>query len=427
MAPKADLLIRKARILDPASGRDEIADLLVEKGRLSRIGASLDAPGAELINGEGLWLMPGLVDSCARLPEPGNDRVGSIASETRAAASGGVTHLCALPDTDPVIDNTAVIRLIRDRAMQAGFVRVLPIGALTRGLNGEQLSEMKTLADAGCIAFGNAGKPVRDALALKRCLEYAATFDLPVVIRPEDSSLGGGGCAHEGPVATRLGLPAIPPVAETVDLARTLLLAESTGVRVHIHQISCAASVHLLRQARATGVRVSADVSIHHLLLDETAIEGFNALCHIRPPLRSQADRQALLEAVADGTIDAICSQHTPLGASAKLAPFPASKAGISGIETLLPLVLKLVEEKQLPLMRALDALTHGPARCLSLAAGSLEPGRKASLCLVDPDTQRRPDHDWLSAGRNSPWLETSLPGVVRLTVCEGKVSWLSD
>ena len=427
MAPKADLLIRKARVLDPVSGRDEIADLLVEKGRLTRIGASLDAPGAELIDADGLWLLPGLVDSCVRLPEPGNGRAGTIASETRAAASGGVTHLCALPDTDPPVDSTAVVRLIRERAMQAGFARVMPIGALTQGLGGQQLSEMKALADAGCIAFGNAGKPIQDALVFKRCLEYAATFDLPVLLRPQDSALGANGCAHEGPVATRLGLPGIPVVAETVDMARAILLVQATGVRAHFHQLSSAASVQLLREAREAGIRVSADVSIHHLLLDESAIEGFNPLCHINPPLRSLADREALLEAVADGTIEAVCSQHTPLGDSAKLAPFPASKPGISGVETLLPLMLKLVNDGKLPLMRAIDAITHAPARCLGIAAGSLEPGRKASLCLLTPEHTRTPAEDWLSAGRNSPWLETALPGVVRLTVSEGKVSWLSD
>lgn len=427
MQPRADLLIRKARVIDPASGRDEVADLLVEDGRLLRIGASLDAPGAELVDADGLWLLPGLVDTCVRLPEPGNHRTGSLHSETRAAAAGGITHLCATPDTDPVIDSTAVVRLIRERAMKAGFARVMPMAALTQGLQGQQLAELATLRDAGCIAVSNAGHRVQDALILKRSLEYAATFDLPVVFRPQDAALSSGGCAHEGPVATRLGLPGIPSVAETVDLARALLLVEATGVRAHFHQLSCAASVALLRHAKAQGLNVTADVSIHHLLLDESAIEGFNSLCHISPPLRSRADRDALMQGVIDGTVDAISSQHIPLGGSAKLAPFPSTRPGISGLDTLLSLVLELVQRDQLPLRRALDAITAAPARCLGVSAGRLEEGRLASLCLIDPNATRLPAEDWLSAGRNSPWLDIELPGTVRLTVCEGKVTWLSD
>jgi dihydroorotase len=228
-------------------------------------------------------------------------------------------------------------------------------------------------------------------------------------------------------VATHLGLPGVPVDAETVAVARDLELVEATGVRAHFHQISAAASLRLLRDARARGLPVSADVSIHHLLLNEEALAGFNSLCHIQPPLRHEDDRRALLEAVADGTLEVICSQHTPLGSSARLAPFPETRPGISGLDTLLPLLLYLVERGELPLERALDAVTAAPARCLGRPAGRLETGRAASLCVVDPDHRRRPDEDWLSAGRNSPWLETELPGVVRLTVCEGKVTWLSD
>ena len=425
---RASILFRKARVLDPANQRDEVLDVLVEDGRLTRMGASLDAPGAEIFEAEGFWLIPGLVDTCVRLPEPGNTWTGSIASETRAAASGGVTHMCALPDTDPVVDSTAVVRLIRERAMKAGFARVLPLSAMTRGLEGAQLAEMVTLREAGCIGISNGGRPVQDALTLKRCLEYAATFDIPVMLRPQDTSLTGHGCAHDGTVATRLGLPGIPAVAETVDLARALLLAGETGVRVHVQQVSSAASLGLLEQAKRDGLRVTADVCIHHLLLDESALANFNTHCHIMPPLRAEADRQALLAATADGTIDAICSQHTPVGSSSKLAPFPSSRPGISGVETLLPLVMRLVQDNQLPLDRALDAITASAARCLGqLPLGQLESGRLASLCVIDPGSQRRPDEDWLSAGRNSPWLDTLLPGTVRLTLCEGKVTWLSD
>ena len=380
MAGKAHLLIRKGRVIDPASGRDEIADLLIDEGRLVRIGASLDAPGAEIIEAEGHWVLPGLVDACVHLSLPGSGRTGDIASESRAAAAGGITHLAAQPDCGPV-DSAAVVRLIREQAGHAGFARVLPIAAMTQGLQGTQLAEMFTLARAGCIAVGQAGAKVADALILKRCLEYAATFDLPVMFRPQDAALAAGGCAHDGPVAARLGLPGIPAVAESVDLARDLLLVEATGVRAHFQQISSRESLHLLREARRRGLPVSADVSIHHLLLDEDALEGFNSHCHVIPPLRGSADRQALLAAVADGTIDAICSQHQPVGSSSKAAPFPATRPGISGLDTLLPLVLKLVSDGDLPLARALDAVTAAPARCLGLQAGQLaatEPGGNA-------------------------------------------------
>lgn len=427
MQPKAHLLIRKGRVIDPAGGRDETADVLVEDGRLTRIGASLDAPGAEIIDADGLWVLPGLVDSCVRLSEPGSRCTGSIASETRAAAAGGITHLCSLPDTDPAVDNAAVVRLIREQMQKAGFARILPLGAMTRELKGQQLAEMHGLREAGCIGVSNAGFRVADTLVLKRCLEYAATFDLPVMFRPQDGALSQGGCAHDGPVATRLGLPGIPVEAETLDLARCLLLVEATGVRAHFHQISAAASLEPLRRAKAAGLPVTADVGIHHLLLDESALEGYNSHCHVIPPLRGAADREALLEAVADGTLDTICSQHTPLGSNARLAPFPETRPGVSGLDTLLSLVLDLVNEGRLPLERALDAITAAPGRCLGRPVGQLETGRAANICVLDPRRNRVPGDDWLSAGRNSPWLERELPGVVRLTVCEGKVTWLSD
>ena len=426
MAAKANILIRKGRVIDPASGRDDVADLLIENGRLTRIGASLDAPGADIIEADGHWVLPGLVDACVHLSLPGSGRTGDIASETRAAAAGGITHMAAQPDCGPV-DSTAVVRLIREQAGQAGFARIMPIAAMTQGLQGEQLAEMATLAKAGCIAAGNAGRRIASALVLKRCLEYAATFDMPVMFRPQDSALSAGGCAHEGPVATRLGLPGIPAIAESVDLSRDLLLVEATGVRAHFQQISSRQSLRLLREAKQQGLPVTADVSIQHLLLDESALEGFNSYCHVIPPLRSAQDREALLEAVADGTIDAICSQHTPIGSSSKAAPFPATRPGMAGVDTLLSLVLELVDEGKLSLTRALDAVTAAPARSLGIQAGQLETGRPASLCVVDAQSRKDYGEHWLSAGNNSPWRRAVLKGNVKLTVCQGKVSWLTD
>lgn len=419
---KAHVLIRKGRVIDPATGRDDVADVLVEQGRLVRIGASLDAPGAEIIEAEGHWVLPGLVDTCVHLSLPGSGRSGDIASETAAAAAGGVTHLAAQPDCGPV-DSTAVVRLIREQAGQAGFARVLPVAAMTQGLAGQQLAEMATLAKAGCIAVGNGDAPLANNLVLKRCLEYAATFSLPVMFRPQDEALAAGGCAHAGAVATRLGLPGIPAVAESVALARDLQLVEATGVRAHIQQVSSAAALPLLRAAKRRGLPVTADVSIHHLLLDERALEGFNSLCHVLPPFRSAEDRVALLEALADGTIDAVCSQHTPVGRSSKAAPFPATRPGISGIETLLPLMLSLVGQG-LTLQRALAAVTSDAARCLGIAAGQLELGRPANLTIVDPEAQVDLRQRWYSAGNNSPWRQATLQGCARFTLCQGKISF---
>src|SRR5699024_10014518 len=286
------------------------------------------------------------------------------------------------------------------------------------------LAEMQTLKEAGCIGVSNAGRRIQDTLVLKRSLNYASTFDIPVMIRPQDGALSAGGCAHDGPVATRLGLPGIPAVAESLDMARTLLLIEHTGARAHFHQLSCVDSIEQLRLAKAKGLRVTADVSIHHLLLDETAVEGFNNNCRIDPPLRSKKDREALVAAVADGTIDAICSQHTPLDSSSELAPFPAAKPGISGVQTFLPLVKKLVDEGQLPLHRAIDALTQAPARCLGINAGQLVAGRGANRCILAPTATPTPRERWCSAGKNSPWIDARLAGVIQLTITDGRITW---
>ena len=417
-----------ARVIDPSSGLDRVSDLYLDGGKLVAIGqAPADFTADKTLDAQGLVAAPGLVDLSVALREPGYSRKGSIATETLAAAAGGVTSLCCPPFTKPVLDTPAVAELILDRAREAGHTKVFPIGALSKNLAGEQLAELVALRDTGCVAFGNGLDNFRNSRTLRRALEYAATFDLQVIFHSQDFDLAEGGLAHEGPTASFLGLAGIPESAETVALARDLLLVEATGVRAHFQQISSRESLWLLREAKARGLPVTADVSIHHLLLDESAIEGFNSHCHVIPPLRGAADREALLAAVADGTIDAICSQHQPVGSSSKAAPFPASKPGISGLDSLLPLILKLVAEGALPLHRALDAVTAAPARCLGIQAGQLEAGRPASLCVLAADESRGLASHWLSAGSNSPWRNATLPGVVKLTVCQGKVSWLSD
>jgi len=417
------IVIRNGRLIDPANGIDRVTDLFIEEGNVAAIGA---APAGFQANKEidarNQWVLPGLVDLHARLREPGQEQKGTIASETRAAAAGGITTLCCPPDTDPVVDTPAAAQLIRRRAREAHKARVLPLGALTQGLKGEQLAEMAALRKAGCIAVSNARRPVTNTLVMRRALEYAATLDLTVFLYPEDPWLASG-CVHEGAMSTRLGLPGVPDCAEAIALARDLRLVERTGVRAHFCQISSAAAVEMIAEARAAGLPVSADVAAHHLYLTDLDVGFFNSLCHVRPPLRSQRDRDALRAAVARGVITAVTSDHQPHDADAKLAPFADTEPGVSGLETLLPLMLRLAEEKVLPLAEAVARITNGPASILGLESGGLAVGAPADLCIVDPERHWTvSEQTLLSQGKNSPFLRWELKGRVTHTLLEGNV-----
>ena len=417
------LTIRGGRLLDPASGRDEIADLHIADGQIAAIGAppaGFDAD--EHIEADGLWVAPGLVDLWARLGEPGHEQRGTIASESRAAALGGITTLVCAPDTDPVIDETATVELIHHRAAQAGYARVHPIGALTRGLEGRQLAEIATLRAAGCVAMSNADTPIRDTRVLRRAMEYAASFAIPLLVNPKDAFLAEGGCAHEGPVATRLGLPGIPVAAEAVAMAQRLELVAQSGARVHFSRLSSARGVDLLRQAQRDGLPVSGDVAIHNLHFTEADLAGYDALCHVLPPLRSAADRDALREAVADGVLLAICSNHAPLESDAKLAPFPQTEPGISAFDAMLPLLLQLGEEMGWSPLQTLRPATRAPAQLLGLDAGTLAVGGAADVLLIEPRAEwifsRAAMH---SRGRNSPCEGRSLRGRLHRVLLGGR------
>jgi len=418
------LSIRHGRLIDPGNRIDERADIHIAGNRVVGIGPPPAGfvPERE-IEAENRIVCPGLIDLCTHLREPGSESKATIASETAAAASAGITTLCCTPDTTPVNDTPAVTELIRRKADASGMARVLPMGALTRGLQGDQLSEMAALQRAGCVAVSNASVPIVNHLVLRRALDYAATFGLTTFLTPDDPWLRDQGCAHEGKVAARLGLPGIPEAAETVALARDLALASHTGARVHIRGLSAGSAVRMLANARSQGLRVTADVCAHQLHLTEMDIEDFDSRCHVLPPLRTDSDRDALRRALADGTIDAICSDHQPHEADAKRSPFPSTAPGISGLETLLPLTLRLVEERVLSLAEAIALLTANPARILGLDLGHLGPGATADICIFDPDEIWVLDaRTMTSAGRNTPFDGWELRGRVTHTLLAGRI-----
>ncbi|NWL76286.1 dihydroorotase [Pseudomonas taiwanensis] len=412
-----------ARLIDPASGQDQITDLFLESGKVAAIGkAPAGFEADKTLDAKGLVAAPGLVDLSVALREPGYSRKGSIASETLAAASGGVTSLCCPPLTRPILDTPAVAELILDRAQEAGHAKVFPIGALTKGLAGEQLSELVALRDVGCVAFGNGLASFASNRVQRRSLEYAATFDLTVVFHSQDASLAEGGLAHEGPTASFLGLAGIPETAETVALARDLLLVEQSGVRAHFSQITSARGAELIAQAQARGLPVTADVAMYQLILTDEALIDFSSLYHVQPPLRTRADRDGLREAVRSGVISAISSHHQPHEPDAKLAPFGATEPGISSVELLLPLAMTLVQDGLLDLPTLLARLTAGPARALRLPAGRLAVGAPADLVLFDPQASTLAGETWKSKGDNCPFIGHCLPGKVRYTLVDGRI-----
>ncbi|MBO67078.1 MAG: dihydroorotase [Acidiferrobacteraceae bacterium] len=418
------VLIKGGRVIDPANNIDQIGDLFLSHGIVASLG---EEPAGfspdETIDARNLIVCPGLVDLQARLREPGEEHKATLETELTAAVAGGVTTVCCPPDTDPVIDTPAMVQMIKQKARAIGLAHVYPIGALTRNLAGQQLSDMAALGDAGCVAVGNADQSVDNTLLMRRAMQYAATFNLNVFLNALDPWLKGNGCVHEGEVSTRLGLPVIPEAAEVVALARELALLETTGASGHITQVSCARSVEKLAEAQTRKIAVTAAVSAHHLHLSEQDIGEFDTMCHVIPPLRSVQDRDSLRVALADGIIGAICSDHQPHRLDAKLAPFSESSPGISGLETLLSLALKLTEEQIVDLPRVITVLTAGPARILGIDAGHLSPGARANVCVFDPHIEWRVDAtEFYSNGENTPFNGEILKGRVMFTVVDGSI-----
>lgn len=404
------LRIANGRVIDPVSQLDAQHDILINDGKIVAITENHDDFTADqTIDASGLIVCPGIVELCARLREPGQEHTATIDSETVAAAAGGITTLAIPPDTDPVIDTPAVIEFIEDRAKKAGRTLVLTVGALTQDLNGELLAEMAALKSAGIVGISNSFSPIKNSLIQRRAMEYAATLDLTVFINAFDPYLQDQGCVHEGTVSSRLGLAGIPETAETIAVARDLLLIEQTGVRAHFHNISTGRAVKMIHDAQNKGLAVTADVSAHHLHLCEHDLGNYDSQSHVLPPFRSIRDREQLQQGLRDGIITAISSNHQPLDNDAKLGPFAETIPGISGLETLLPLTMKLVDDDEISLHQAIACLTHQPAEILGIEAGRLKVGGQADICIINPQAQYdcQPS-SFASAGKNSPfsgWL----------------------
>jgi dihydroorotase len=413
------LLIKGGRVVDPASGRDEVGDVFVSDGRISADKGKAD----RTIDAKGLVVAPGLIDLAARLREPGQEYKATLASEMDAAVAGGVTSLACPPDTHPPLDEPGLVDMLRRRAKALSRARVYPVGALTVKLAGERLTEMSVLAQAGCVAFSQANVPITDTQVLWRALQYAATFGYPVWLRAEDQWLSREGVAHDGEVATRLGLAGIPAFTETIALATMLQLVRSTGARVHFCRLSTGAAVDMIRAAKREKLPVSCDVGIHYVHLCELDLGYYDTHCRLDPPLRSQRDRDALAAGLADGTVDCVVSDHAPVDEDQKQLPFAEAETGASALELLLPLVLKWGAGRKLPLAQTLARVTSDAARILGVQSGRIAPGARADLVIFDPRKPWRVEPAALkSQGKNTPFLGLEVRGKVRATIVGGHV-----
>jgi len=423
------LHIKNGRVIDPANGIDATQDLYIVDGKIAAVGAAPDGFTADRsIDASGLVVAPGLVDLSARLREPGYEYKATLESELQAAMQGGVTTLVCPPDTDPVLDEPGLVEMLKHRARMLDQANVHPLGALTVGLKGKALTEMAELTEAGCIGFAQAEEPVLDTVVLLRAMQYAKTFGYTVWLRPQDAHIGRGGVAHSGPLASRLGLSGVPVMSETIALHTIFELMRATGARVHLCRISSAAGLELVKTAKKEGLAVSCDVGVHHLHMTDADIGFFDSNARLTPPLRAQRDRDAIRAAVLDGTVDAVCSDHTPVDDDEKLLPFGEASPGATGLELLLSLTLKWAEDQQdnaRALSLAISRITHDAARIAGLPAGTLGVGAAADVVLFDPNARWKVDGKTLaSQGKHTPFLGYELAGQVKATIVRGRVAY---
>ena len=415
--------IKNGRVIDPKNNIDSKLDVFIAAGKIVSLGKAPEGFSAnQTIDASNLTICPGLVDLSARLREPGDEYKARLVSELQAAVAGGITSLACPPDTDPVLDEPGLVEMLKHRAKQQGLAHVYPLGAMTQQLQGKALSEMSELHTAGCVGFSQANQAVTDTQVLWRAMEYAATFGFTLFLHAEEPFLAANGVAHDGEVATRLGLKGIPSAAEALALATILRIAQETGAKVHISRLSTAEGVDMVRAAKKQGLKISCDVSANHLHLTEHDIGYFDANCHLKPPLRTHRDKDALSAGLKDGTIDAICSDHTPVDDDAKLAPFAEAEIGATGLELLLPLTLKWAAEHKVSLLQAIRLITETSAKILGIPGGDLSPDSDADLCIFNADEYWKICPSALkSQGKNTPFSGLELAGKVKLTLVHGQ------
>lgn len=418
--------IKNGRLIDPQNKLDAKQDVFIAAGKIAGIGNAPDGFVAnQTIDATGLIVSPGFVDLSARLREPGSEYNATLKTELQAAIAGGVTSLACPPDTTPVLDEPGLVEMLKHRAKLLNLAHVYPLGALTRNLEGKLLTEMYALAEAGCVGFSQADHAMTDTLVLWRAFEYAATFGYTIFLRPEDYYLSQNGVAHDGEIASRLGLKGIPAAAESLAIASILRIAQQTNTRIHLCRISSAEGVELIRTAKKTGVQVSADVTVQHCHLTEMDIGYFNAHANLKPPLRSTRDKSALCQGLKDGTIDAICSDHTPVNDDAKLLPFAEAEAGATGLELLLPLALKWAVDNKASMTEAIAKITIHPAHILKITAGDLSINANADIAIFNPETEWKVQANQLkSQGKNTPFLGQNMQGQVQYTLLNGQLAY---
>lgn len=418
------LLIKEGAVVDPVSGSVRVSDVFIENGVIAEMGAGIKKTGAEVVSAAGRLVAPGFMDMHAHLREPGHEAKETVETGCRAAVRGGFTSVACMPNTSPVADSGPVIRYILERAGEAGLARVYPIGAITKGSLGKELSEMADLKNSGAVAVSDDGRPVADPGVMRRAMSYAAMLGLPVVSHCEDRALAGEGVMNEGYTSTRLGLRGIPRAAEEIMVARDIILAELTGCRLHIAHVSTAGSVRLIREAKARGIRLTAEVAPHHFTLTDRAVEGYDTSTKVNPPLRGEEDVAALKEAIADGTIDVIATDHAPHTAEEKDSEYDRAPFGMVGLETAVGLVwTELVAPGVISPARAVAMLSTNPAKILGLKTGPLAPGAVADITIIDPDLEERVDPEsFRSKGRNTPFAGMVLKGIPVMTIVGGKI-----
>ncbi len=415
--------IKNGHVIDPKNDVDKIIDLFIAEGKILALGNKPSGFKAhQTIDASGLMVCPGLVDLSARLREPGEEYKATLISELQAAVAGGVTSLACPPDTDPVLDEPGLVEMLKHRTKQLNLAKVFPLGALTTQLKGQTLSEMNELAAAGCVGFSQANIAIKDTQILWRAMQYAATFNFTLFLSAEEPFLAKDGVAHDGEVATRLGLKGIPSAAESLAISSILRIAQETDASIHLSHISTAEGVDMIRQAKKQGLKVTCDVTANHLHLTEHDIGFFNANCHLKPPLRTQRDKDALTMGLKDGTIDAICSDHAPVDDDAKQVPFAQSERGATGLELLLPLTFKWAQQEKVKLIHALATITEKAANILNIKTGHLGLGSDADICIFNAEEYWKVNPKTLiSQGKNTPFLNLELAGRVKTTLLQGK------